>query len=145
VLWTYALHRRFERINNQEQQQQGTKKRSLTVTAFDPGLMPGTGLAREASSVERLMWKCVMPNIQPLLRVVISHNIHTPQESGAALARLAIGEDVKGESGVYYEGLKQIKSSKDSYDEAKQEELWSWTIKTIARDEEEKRKFELVS
>jgi NAD(P)-dependent dehydrogenase (short-subunit alcohol dehydrogenase family) len=39
IMWTYALHRRFASISGKE----------MTVNAFDPGLMPGTGLAREYS------------------------------------------------------------------------------------------------
>jgi NAD(P)-dependent dehydrogenase (short-subunit alcohol dehydrogenase family) len=41
VMWTYALHRPFVKL----------PEKKLTVTAFDPGLMPGTGLAQEASLV----------------------------------------------------------------------------------------------
>jgi hypothetical protein len=50
---------------------------------------------------------------------------------------------VKGVSGVYYEGDKEIKSSEDSYDKAKQEDLWEWTIKNTAADEEEIIRFEI--
>lgn len=35
-------------------------------------------------------------------------------------------------SGLYYEGCKEIKSSEDSYDRTKQEDLWGWTVKNIA-------------
>jgi len=59
-----------------------------------------------------------------------------------ALARLAVGEDVEGVSGKYFEGMKQIKSSVESYVEEKQEDLWKWTLKFVAMDEEEARKFE---
>jgi len=137
VLWTYALHRRFTCVNTEQ-------NKNLTVTAFDPGLMPGTGLAREESSIGRFLWNRVLPKMLPVLRFLLSPNIHRPEESGANLARLAIGDDVKGESGVYYEGKKKIKSSKDSYDEKKQEDLWHWTVTTVARNEEERKKFEIA-
>jgi NAD(P)-dependent dehydrogenase (short-subunit alcohol dehydrogenase family) len=127
ILWTYALHRRFEKF----------PEMALTVTTFDPGLMPGTGLAREYSPVIRAVWNL------PVMRRLVSPNIHTPQESGENLARLAIGEDVKGVSGVYYEGYKQIKSSKESYDEAKQEELWAWTVKNVAASKGETETFDI--
>jgi NAD(P)-dependent dehydrogenase (short-subunit alcohol dehydrogenase family) len=84
VLWTYALQRRFTSV-----QEEG---KSWTIVAFDPGLMPGTGLAREASGFERFLWLRVLPNIIPLLRLLISANIYTPEESGAALAWLAISQ-----------------------------------------------------
>ena len=135
VMWTYALHRRFVKL----------PEKKLTATAFDPGLMPGTGLAREASLPLRVLWKHVMPRIIPALRFLINHNVHTPQESGRNLAWLGLSDDVKGVSGVYYEGNKEIKSSKDSYDKAKQEDLWDWTIKNTAADKEEIKRFEIAN
>jgi NAD(P)-dependent dehydrogenase (short-subunit alcohol dehydrogenase family) len=131
ILYVYALHRRFSSINEKS-------GKHWTVTSMDPGLMPGTGLARGASKAERFLWLRVLPNIIPLLRLLISPNIHTPRESGAALARLAVGDDVEGVSGVYYEGLKEIKSSEASYNRANQEDLWGWTVDTTARDDQER-------
>ncbi|RYP18848.1 hypothetical protein DL767_009750 [Monosporascus sp. MG133] len=123
VLWTYALARRLrERI----------PERHITINAFDPGLMPGSGLAREASAVERFLWNKILPCVIPVLRVAISHNIYKPEESAANLARLAVGADVEGTSGEYFEGPKAIPSSTDSYDERKQEDLWNWTVKYLA-------------
>lgn len=58
------------------------------------------------------------------MRKLVHPNIHTPKESGANLARLATAKDVEGLTGVYFEGDHQIKSSMDSYDEVKQEDLW---------------------
>lgn len=130
VLWTYALHRHLS---------QRAAERGLTVTAMDPGLVPGTGLAREAPWYERFLWGNVLPRIIPLLRVVLYANVHTPAESGAALARLAVGKDVEGVSGRYFEGLKEIKSSRDSYDEGKQEDLWEWTVGYLSRGREGER------
>ncbi|KAI1455531.1 NAD(P)-binding protein [Annulohypoxylon moriforme] len=133
ILWGYALDRRLK---------QRVPERRITVTSFDPGLMPGTGLAREANAFERFLWNYVLPKLIPLLRAIIFSNIHRPQESAAALARLAIGSDVEGESGKYFEGMKQIKSSKDSYDEAKQDDLWKWTVDYLARGDDERERFE---
>jgi NAD(P)-dependent dehydrogenase (short-subunit alcohol dehydrogenase family) len=133
VMWSYALHRRFGKF----------PEKTLTVNAFDPGLMPGTGLAREAGPFLRMLWIHVLPHILPLLRCLVNPNIHTPQESAKNLARLAVGDDVKNVSGVYYEGFKQIKSSKESYDEAKQEDLWGWTVKNTAANKEETEKFDI--
>ncbi|KAH6886954.1 putative short-chain dehydrogenase [Thelonectria olida] len=132
VLYTYALHQRFVAIN------QKNKEIHWTATAFDPGLMPGTGLARDASGLEKFLWLSVLPKLLPLLRLLLSPNIHSPEESGEALARLAVGADVEGKSGVYYEGLKEIKSSKASYVREKQEDLWQWTTGALATSEAEK-------
>ncbi|KAJ8064064.1 hypothetical protein OCU04_007901 [Sclerotinia nivalis] len=47
---------------------------------MDPGLMPGTGLAREANSSVKWLWNSVLPH---LLRLLVMANTHTPAESGA--------------------------------------------------------------
>ena len=132
LIWTYALQRRLER----------TEGKKWTVNAFDPGLMPGTGLAREAGALLRVLWYHVLPRSIWLLRLIIAPNIHLPQESGASLARLAVGEDAKGVTGKYYEGQKPIPSSKDSYVVEKQDDLWEWTVKRVAKDENERRQFD---
>ncbi|KAF7886796.1 uncharacterized protein EAF02_003443 [Botrytis sinoallii] len=133
VLFAYALSRKLD---------ERAPERHITVTAMDPGLMPGTGLAREANMFEHWLWNSVLPHLIWLLRLVAIPNTHTPAESGAALARLATAADVEGTTGKYFEGLNEIKSSKDSYDESKQEDLWNWTVSYLAKDEREKVKFE---
>lgn len=116
VLWTYALARHLDgRV----------PERRITVNALDPGLMPGTGLAREGNIIERWLWKWVLPHIMGFLRVVFNPNVHHPAESAAALARLAVSPDVEGVTGKYFEGMKEIDSSKDSYDKSKQDDLWN--------------------
>ncbi len=74
VMWTYALHRRFAH---------GPGK-SRTAVAFDPGLVPGTGLAREAPVILQFVWNYILPYMVPLLRRFLSANVHTAQESGTA-------------------------------------------------------------
>lgn len=96
----------------------------VTVNAFDPGLMPGTGLAREYTGLMKFMWNYVMPKILPLLRLLIVKNIHTPEESGAALSRLITDPALATTNGKYFEGLKEIRSSVDSYDKNNADELW---------------------
>ena len=96
----------------------------ITVNAFDPGLMPGTGLAREHSALGRLMWNFVMPKMLPLLRLLVTKNIHTPEESGNALARLMTDPELASTNGKYFEGLREIRSSIDSYDIGRTTELW---------------------
>ena len=96
----------------------------VTVNAFDPGLMPGTGLAREYSAVERFFWHSLMPRIIPLLRLLVTANIHTAEDSGAALARLITDPSLASVNGKYFEGLREIRSSVDSYDTGRADELW---------------------
>lgn len=94
-------------------------------------LMPGTGLARDAPRLLRFIFTRIFPHIFFLLRIIISKNIHTPAESGHNLAWLATYEETAEEHGVYYEGEKAIPSSKDSYDEDKQRDLWEVCLRML--------------
>ena len=114
VLFSYELARRLPA--------------GVTVNAFDPGLMPGTGLVRDGSAPLRFLWHHVLPRILPLLRRAISPNIHTPAESGAALARLVLDSSLEGVSGKYFEGRREIPSSTESYDTLRAEELWQASL-----------------
>jgi NAD(P)-dependent dehydrogenase (short-subunit alcohol dehydrogenase family) len=136
VMFTYALHRRLQAIN----QRHG---KNWTVTAMDPGLMPGTGLARDAGVAVNFVFTRILPKMIPLLRIVYNANVHTPEESGKALAQLATGDEFKGKSGLYFEGTRAIKSNTTSYDEAKQEDLWQWSVRNLAKDAGEQRAFNL--
>lgn len=135
VLYSYALHRRFEAINKKT-------GKHWTVAAFDPGLMPGTGLARDATGFEKFLWLKVLPKIMPVLRLLFSPNVHTAEYSGQMLARLVTGSDEEIGSGKYYEENRQIKSSDASYDQDKQEDLWKWTVKTLAKSDSEISRFD---
>ncbi len=54
---------------------------------------------------------------------------------------MAVNDDVAGTSGVYFEGRKEINSSIASHNEKNQEDLWEWTVKNVALNEEETSKF----
>jgi NAD(P)-dependent dehydrogenase (short-subunit alcohol dehydrogenase family) len=110
IYFTYALAARLPQ--------------GITVNAFDPGLMPATGLTREASAPLRFIAMHVMPRIIPLLRRVLSPNVHTVEESGAALARLLNNPALAGTTGRYFEGQKEVRSSVESYDEKRATQLW---------------------
>lgn len=110
VYFTYALARRVAT--------------GVTSNAFDPGLMPGTGLLRNAAPPLRFVAKHVLPHVKPLLRRFLTPNVHTVEESGAALARLMTDPLLGSTSGKYFEGQKEIRSSTESYDTDRAEELW---------------------
>jgi NAD(P)-dependent dehydrogenase (short-subunit alcohol dehydrogenase family) len=124
VLFGYALVRR-------------TTPAQMTVNSFDPGLMPGTGLAREFNPVMRFIWYSILPRIIPLLRVLLFENIHTPEESGANLAWVALGKETEGKTGLYFEGKKPIPSSVDSQNVEYQDDLWNWTAQEVTKEKEE--------
>jgi NAD(P)-dependent dehydrogenase (short-subunit alcohol dehydrogenase family) len=131
ILWTYALYDHIQSAG-----------KAWTVAAFDPGLMPGTGLARDYSWVMRFLWNHVLTRIKPLLKLLFkTDNVHTAKESGDALAKLATDPEEEFKSGTYWEGLKEIRSSDDSYVKEKQMDLWEWTAKTVARNETEAQRF----
>ena len=83
VMTAYALARRLSRV-------------PIAVNAFDPGLMPGTGLARDASPVERLLWRTLLRGLVTLKRA------SSPERSARMLADLAVGEELAGVSGTYW-------------------------------------------
>ncbi len=91
----------------------------IDVNAMDPGMMPGTDLAREYPPWMRLAWDRLLPVLRPFL-----HNTNSPEHSGRNLAALATGPEFDGLSGRYFEGIKEIRSSALSYDEANARDLW---------------------
>jgi len=115
VLCAYELDRRIQLCG----------RSGPGVLAFDPGLMPGTGLARTYPPLLRALWSWVLPNIIPLLRATLGPNIHSAAVSGDNLARLAVDPSVHGWTGVYVSGRAAIRSSEASYDRALQAELWA--------------------
>lgn len=115
VLFAYELDRRL-----------GDGSRGITVTAFDPGLMPGSGLARQYSPAQKLLWRYVFP----VLRVL--PNVNSVAASGRRLAALVHDERFDGVTGTYYEGARAIRSSEDSYDTAKALDLWATSEQLVA-------------
>ena len=86
---------------------------------FDPGLMPGSRLARDYSPWQRFAWRFVLP----LMRVL--PQVHSTRTSGERLAALVADPRFEGVSGRYFDGLKDVRSSSDSYDADKAADLWS--------------------
>src|SRR6202007_2157617 len=108
VYFTYALARRLPA--------------EVTANAFDPGLMPRTSLMREAPAALRFIARHIPIS---LLRRLFSPNVHTAQESGDALALLVTDPELSGVTGRYFEGRRQIRSSEESYNDARAEDLWN--------------------
>jgi NAD(P)-dependent dehydrogenase (short-subunit alcohol dehydrogenase family) len=107
VLFTYELDRRL-----------GHGGQGVTVNAFDPGLMPGSGLARDYPPLQRLAWRYLLPALRVL------PGVRSTRTSGRYLAALANDARFDGVSGQYFDGLKPIRSSADSYDRDKALDLW---------------------
>jgi NAD(P)-dependent dehydrogenase (short-subunit alcohol dehydrogenase family) len=107
VLFTYELDRRL-----------GHGQQGVTVNAFDPGLMPGSGLARDYPPLQRLAWRYLLPALRVL------PGVRSTRTSGRYLAALAGDARFDGVTGEYFAGPKQTRSSADSYDRGKALDLW---------------------
>jgi NAD(P)-dependent dehydrogenase (short-subunit alcohol dehydrogenase family) len=123
VYFTYALARRLPS--------------GMTANAFDPGLMPGTGLMREAPAALRFIFRHIPI---ALLRRLFSPNVHTAEESGAALARLVTDPELNTTTGQYFEGRRQIRSSEESYNNERAVELWNASVTLTAANQSAKQK-----
>ncbi len=107
LLFAYELDRRL-----------GEGSRGITVNAFNPGLMPGSGLARDYGRLQRFAWHFLMPALRVLPQV------RGVGESGRHLAALAGDPDYEDLTGLYFDGLRPVRSSTDSYDSNKAIDLW---------------------
>jgi NAD(P)-dependent dehydrogenase (short-subunit alcohol dehydrogenase family) len=105
------------------------RRRPIAVNAFDPGLMPGTGLARDYGPVQRAAWKTVMRLLTPVVP-----NVNTPARSGRSLARLAVDPVLDGVTGAYFLGDRPVASSTDSYDRRKARDLWETSERLVVPD-----------
>jgi len=115
LLFTYELERRLRN----ERRMAGTGFRSITVNAFDPGLMPGTGLARDYGRMARFAWRFVLPALRPFVP-----NVNSVARSGRALAGMVTDPRFERISGKYFQGARDVPSSTDSYDPAMATDLW---------------------
>lgn len=95
--------------------------------AFDPGLMPGTDLARDRSAIERWGWR----NLLPALRVM-SGKVSSAERSGLALARL-LAEPALASSGQYLDfRLRPVEPSPDAYRADLAADLHDFSIRACA-------------
>jgi NAD(P)-dependent dehydrogenase (short-subunit alcohol dehydrogenase family) len=106
---------------------------NITVNAFNPGLMAGTGLNRSGSAVSAFVWNFILPR----LRKIIPGSF-TPTESGKTLAALAINPAFMGISGRYFGTLGEQESSPESKDRTKASELWTSSLELAHFREEER-------
>jgi len=119
MLCAYEFVRRMDAGN-----MNGEDILAMCVTAFDPGLMPGTGLARDYNGLMQFMWHNVLPVL-----TLISDNVNSPAKSGLNLANLATAPEYEGVTDKYFIGNKSARSSVTSYDKNKAAELWVGSVK----------------
>jgi light-dependent protochlorophyllide reductase len=109
LLCTYELARRLQRHQS-----------TISVNAFNSGLMLDTQLARGYSTKQKLA--LLLNNFLPLLRQVLK--FHNSQNMGKALALTILNPDLDGVTGKYFDGFVRGNSSTESHDESKALELW---------------------
>lgn len=110
ILTVYVLHEK-------------TADKNIRVNAFDPGSVPGTGLAKSYPALFWFAWKNILP-----IASYFRKNAHSPKTSGRRLANLAYGNELGHLDGVYYSNGVVAKSSADSYNKSYQIELWNSSI-----------------
>jgi NAD(P)-dependent dehydrogenase (short-subunit alcohol dehydrogenase family) len=120
VLCAYELARRLEDAGLTR------VDRPLTVTAFDPGMMPGSGLARDYGPLQRFAWRFLLPAMR-----LFMPNVNTTESSGRNLARLVTDPALATVTGRYFEGMADIRSSEESYDVAKARALWEASVELV--------------
>nr|WP_246401884.1 SDR family NAD(P)-dependent oxidoreductase [Jiangella mangrovi] len=111
IYFTYALARRLPD--------------GVTANAFDPGMVLGTGLGRSLPAPVKFISTHVLPHITWLLRRAVTPDIRTAEESGGALAWLATAPELATTTGQYFDGRMQIRSSEESYDTVRANDLWN--------------------
>ena len=106
------------------------KPLGIRVNAFDPGMVPGTGLAKNYPAVLRFIWNNIMP--------ILTHfkkNTNTAVLSGSRLANLAYAKQFLDLNGIYFSEGKVTKSSVDSYNLEYQKDLWESSLELTGINE----------
>lgn len=90
----------------------------LRVNVYDPGLMPGTGLARDMAPWRQWAWH----NVIPALRVL--PGVTTPSASARHLAAMTLGHTHTDLRGGYVSLGRVSRSSPASHDRQREDRLW---------------------
>ena len=124
-LWfTYELIRRIEAAGLSRE------GRWVSVNAFEPGLVPGSGLARDYPPVLRFIWDRVLPGLARVLSPAMP-SINPVDKAGAALAKVALDPELDRTSGRYFPSharWRAARSSDASYDQAPARALWDASV-----------------
>ena len=117
-LWfSYELIRRIEAAGL------SSDERPLSVNAFEPGLVPGSGLARDYPAPLRFLWDWVLPGLARFVPMM-----QTAEGSGGALAGVVLDPALERSSGKYFPShthFSEGRSSDLSYDVERGRALWA--------------------
>lgn len=111
ILFTYAMARKFG-------------ENGPRFIAFDPGLMPGTELARDQPAALRFAWKNILPTAARMI-----DGASTAKRSGAMLAQLLSQVRQYSGTGLHIEFTgEELPSSEMSHDQALQDALITFAL-----------------
>jgi NAD(P)-dependent dehydrogenase (short-subunit alcohol dehydrogenase family) len=117
LLFTYELSRRLEASGL------STPMSPITVNAFAPGLVAGTGLGRDGGLLIRMIWYYLLPAASRLMGFGRS-----ARQAGADLAHLAVAPELEGVTGKFFIRREMSASSEESYDLHKAADLWETSV-----------------
>lgn len=124
-LWfTYELVRRLKSAK------MGDVATPLSVNAFEPGLVPSTGLARDYPPAARWLWEQLGPSFGRLASR-LTPMVNTVDAAGEAMARIATDPALERSSANYFPShthFSMAPSSEASYDEERAAELWERSV-----------------
>ena len=113
VFYTHEFCERFKQ----------SKFNHVSINAFNPGLMPDTGLGDlNKKIIQKLFLKYLLP-------LFVKGANGTPDKSGKYLANLILSEKVQGITGKYFDREKETEPSAESFDKSKSLDLWNTSIK----------------
>lgn len=102
ILFTHEMAKRTQEMD-----------KNVKFIAFDPGLMPGTDLARDRPAAVKFVWFHVLPRLQPIL-AAFGVGISLPKKSANSLRKILTGEFFT-KTGDYFEfSMKPAPMSKDA-------------------------------
>ena len=124
-LWfAYELVRRIEAAGLSR------PDRPLTVNGFDPGLVPGSGLARDYPAALRFVWDRVLPALARVVTLVLP-TVNPAPKAGGALAGLVVSPALASVTGKYFPSHArwcEAASSDASYDVERARALWDASV-----------------
>jgi len=133
-LWfTYELGRRLATAGL------STDAHPLSVNAFEPGLVPGSGLARDYPAALRFVWNSVLPAVARLATRVLP-TVNPADKAGAALANVVLDPALERASGKYFPSharWREAASSEASYDTQRAAALWGASVRMTRLTPEE--------
>ncbi|MBF2073102.1 MAG: hypothetical protein IGS50_04970 [Synechococcales cyanobacterium C42_A2020_086] len=113
VLCAYELSRRLQK-----------QRLKITVNAFNLGLMLNTKLIRDYGQTE-------LSELSATISSTVLENAKSSPAIGVALAKLVLDSELENLTGKYFDGLHEVQSSQESYNEQKASELWESSMKLV--------------